>query len=160
MPTFDCDLITKFAAARLNQAAGIVDGDDKSGVVLYATTKYTLLGTETVADILNLVYLPAGAVLIPQLSHLSHDGTGATTLTFTVGDAGNSTQAAAAARYATGLAAAGASAQSTPFASGAQVTAPLRLAAPTKVTATIATKTGTITAGKVLCFTIAYRGKS
>jgi hypothetical protein len=159
MSTYDCDLITKFAAARLNQSSGVVDGDDKSGVLLYATTRYTFTGSEAVNDTFNLAYLPKGAVPVPQLSHASHDGTGATALTLNIGDGGTALIAANATRYAAGISIGGATAQSTPFQGGACATVPNRLTEPTKLVATLATKTGSITAGKVLCVTIAYRVK-
>jgi hypothetical protein len=97
------------------------------------------------------VDLPNGAVIIPQLSHVSNDGTGATALTLHVGDAGDVD------RYALGVAAV--TAGSIAFSGGVATTAPYRLPALTRVFATVATKTGTITAGKAIVITIAYRVK-
>jgi hypothetical protein len=50
MASYNSDLISKAAAARLKQANGVVDGDDKGGNVLYATTKVVLTGAEAATD--------------------------------------------------------------------------------------------------------------
>lgn len=118
---------------------------------------YTMLGTETAGDVINLVKLPLGAIVDPTLSTVVNDGA-ATTLTIDVGDddvLGVGT-AADADRYCDGISVA--SAGITRFdsiASAARLT-PYALGGDAAITLTWAT-VGTPVAAKKLTFRIVYR---
>jgi hypothetical protein len=132
---------------------GISNGDDISGILLLATTHYTLLGTEVATDTIELLDLPPGGVLVPQLSDVTSPDPG-TTLTFHVGDAGDVD------RYANGIVqSAGGKVGFTSGTLPAAVGAPYRdNTKGTRIFATIASA-NTLTAGAKLTFTIAYRAK-
>lgn len=93
---YNSDIITKTTTPLTQQSAGLVNGDDLSGQILYATCQITTNSTWTANDTIQLCDLPVGAVVIPQLSHLNSNALG-TTLTFNVGDAGDVD------RYAAGI---------------------------------------------------------
>lgn len=153
MATFKSSLITKQDAARTGLRNGILDGDDQSGVLLYATATYTLLGTEAAADIIDLVDLPKGAVLVPQLSHVICTDPG-TALVIDIGDAADTD------RYANDIVLSAGGLVG--FCSATQPDAainPLRTTTQTRVYATIGTATA-LTAAVKLAFTIAYRVKA
>lgn len=69
---------SRFAAANL---AG--------GEISFARCSYTLLGTEGAADIINLLELPEGASVVPQLSSVTCSADPGTTLTIDIGTAAN-----------------------------------------------------------------------
>ncbi|CAB4155721.1 hypothetical protein UFOVP672_27 [uncultured Caudovirales phage] len=57
-----------------------------SGQIEFMQIPYTLTGSEATNDVLNLCVLPAGAILIPQLSSVSNAAAG-TALTLKIGNA-------------------------------------------------------------------------
>jgi hypothetical protein len=154
MANFKSTIVTKQEAAATGIPNGVINGDDISGLLLLATAQYTLLGTEAENDTLQLFDLPPGAVLVPQLSHVTSADPG-TTLTFDVGDAGDTD------RYADGIVCSAGG--QIGFCSGtlpAAVLAPYRdNSAPTRIVAKF-DSANTLTAGVVLTFTIAYRAKA
>ncbi|BCU77960.1 hypothetical protein [Luteolibacter sp. LG18] len=153
---YKSDLVTKQEAAAQMQSAGVRDGDDLAGHLLYATAVVTAgVGGSTpvvpaAGDTLQLVDLPAGAVVVPQLSHVTGAVSG--TLVLDIGDAGTSnrfgkvsmTGNAAATFSSNGLA-------------SAAVT-PARLTDPVRMIATLGTVTS-VPGGTKLVVTIAYRVK-
>ena len=156
MADFDSTIITKQKAVDSGrQSLGLVDGDDVSGVVLMATAIYTLAGSEAANDTIQLVDLPVGAVVVPQLSSCTSSADPGTTLTLNVGDAADVD------RYAQGIVLS--SGGSIPFTNTnipAAVATPYRVAsANTRVYCTVASA-ASLTATVKLVFTIAYRVKA
>jgi hypothetical protein len=164
MPVFKSDIITKKEAATLQQSNGLVNGDDVSGTLLYATAKVSLPNTTAANDTLPLFDLPPGAVLVPQLSHVACSANPGATFTLDVGDDGiasyNGSTAvdADADRYADGmnLASGGVVAFCAPACPAAALS-PLRAKVPLRITAKVATIATPAAAD--LVFTIAYRVK-
>lgn len=149
MPNFKSNLVTARESLNYSDKAA-VDGIRTGAGILLATVSYTLLGTEAANDTIQLFDLPAGAEIVPQLSHATCADPG-TTLTLDIGDAGNTD------RYADGIV----------LNSGGQVafcsaTLPEAVVTPylasenLRVYATVATA-NTLTANVVIVFTIAYR---
>lgn len=159
MSDYSSDLITKAAAAQTKQFNGLVNADDKSGIVLYATCIVTILTAWAVGDTVQLVDLPPGAVVIPQLSHITSNAPG-TNLTLDIGDS------LVTGRYALNLAktAGGQSSFGSTAVQPAAAIAPYRtdplLKTDKRVFATIKTGTTGLTNLTPLVVTIAYRGKS
>jgi hypothetical protein len=118
---------------------------------------YTMLGTETAADIINLVKLPLGAIIVPGLSSVTTDGI-ATTATIDVGDDDVLGVGAAADpdRYADGLNVAAAGVDLFDANACAARLTPYALGADAVITLTWATM-DTPVAGRKLTFRIAYR---
>lgn len=85
MATFNTDLYTAQKDARTNKAR-LAGSNIASGDVQFALIPYALAGTEAAADVINLCVLPAGAIPVPQLSHVFSADPG-TTLTADVGTA-------------------------------------------------------------------------
>ena len=151
MANFKSDLIT--ANDQVNISDKVVNGDRTGGLLLYATAIYTLLATEAANDTIQLFDLPAGAVIVPQLSHATCSADPGTALTFDIGDAGDVD------RYANDiLLAAGGQVAFTAGTMPAGVAAPYQPTAQTRVYATVVTATSLTAAVKVV-FTIAYRVK-
>jgi hypothetical protein len=150
MPTIHkSDIVTAIDGAA--PASNPIQGDKTGGVILYAEAQYTLKTTEIATDVIDLIDLPAGATVIPQLSQLVCPDPG-TALVLKVGDAGDDD------RYAHTMTASAGGV--IPFHTGATnipvgITAPERVNERTRVKATITTAT-TLNAVK-LNFTIAYR---
>lgn len=150
MANFKSDLIT--ANDQIDISDKVVNGDRTGGLLLFATAIYTLVATEAAADTIQLFDLPAGAVIIPQLSHVTGADPG-TTLTVDVGDAGDVD------RYADGITLSNGG--QVAFCSGtmpAAVAAPYQPTATTRIYATVASA-ATLTAAVKLAFTVAYRIK-
>lgn len=150
MANFKSDLIT--ANDQIDISDKMVNGDRTGGLVLLATAIVTLSSSTAANDTFQLFDLPAGAVIIPQLSYCTGADPG-TTLTLHVGDAG------AATRYANGITMSNGG--QVGFCSGvmpAAVAAPLQATANTRIIATASTA-GTVTDAVKLSFTIAYRIK-
>jgi len=84
---YDTDLVDKQQAALLNKSEGIVDGDDLTGVVQVATATYTLLGTETSGQTIQVTPegsgIPIGAVILEDQITINAENPG-TTLTGTL----------------------------------------------------------------------------
>lgn len=158
MANFLSDLRTKAEAAKSKLGSGLVNGDDKSGVVLYATCIVTTSNAWAANDTIELVDLPDGAVVIPQLSHINSNALG-TTLTFNVGDS------LVPARYAAGVSksAGGQVSFASTTTQPAASLAPYRLAPDVprdnRIIATVASA-NTITNALPVVFTIAYRAKA
>lgn len=153
-------LRAKEIAARTGISNGIINGDDKSGLLLLATASYTLLGTEAATEILELVDLPPGAVVVPSLCSAATVADAGTALVFDIGDDGSGGEATPDPdRYADGLvlSAVGEVPFSTPVVpAGAMV--PYRSTNVNKVRATFVTATA-LNAGVVVMFNIVYRIK-
>lgn len=154
------DLRTKERAARTGISNGIINGDDKSGLLLLATCIYTALGTEAAGEIIELVDLPPGAVVVPALCSAGTEADAGTAWVLDIGDDGSGGEATADPdRYADGivLSAVGEVGFNTPaFAAGNL--APYRSTNVNKVRATIVTATA-LNAGVKTLFNIVYRIK-
>ena len=151
MANFKSDLIT--ANDQINISDKVVNGDRTGGLLLYATAILTLAGTEAAADTIQLFDLPAGAVIVPQLSHATCDADPGTALSLDVGDAGDVD------RYANDIVLS--SGGQVAFTSGtmpAAVGTPYQPTAQTRIYATVVTATAVNATVKV-AFTIAYRVK-
>jgi hypothetical protein len=153
-------LIAAQEATATGISNGITNGDDLSGLVLYATTHYVITAGDATNDTIELADLPPGAVPIPQLSDVCASADPGTTYTLDVGDDGD------ADRYAAGLAlgalATGGRLGFVPAAGAppAGVGSPYRdNAKPTRVRAKLTTVSAPA-AGVKLTFTIAYRAKA
>lgn len=127
-----------------------------SGLLLIATSTYTMLGTEAANDLVNVVKLPMRAMVDPSLSSVVSDGI-ATTATLDIGDDDVLGVGAAADpdRYADGLdvAAAGIDVFSS-IAAAARLT-PYVLGSEAWIVCKFATLV-TPVAGKKLTFRVAY----
>lgn len=150
------DLIAAKAAAKLKLSDGVLNGDDAGGVLLYFGPEVTLPSGVAANDTFQLIDLPPGAVIVPELCSISASGDPGTTLTLDVGDSGD------ADRYCDGanlgaLSAAGIVAFTAPALPAAVIT-PFRSPNVTRIFATAATA-GTVTANTVLKFTIVARVK-
>lgn len=119
-------------------------------IVRYKKANYTSIATQAANDTINLVKLPKGAKVIPELSFIRRDGAAAATLTIDVGDSGD------ADRYSDGFnaAAAGSQAFITPAVPDGAIN-PYTLTAETTIVAKIAT-IETPAAGVEIEFLIAY----
>ncbi len=142
MPTFKTVEYTAQSAAASN-GAQMADGNRIGSTVLHARVRYTLVSTETVADIIQLVTLGPGATVIPALSSVYSADPG-TTLTGTVGITGDDDAYSSALTLS-----AGGLQRFTP------TTYPDEFLVPTVVNFVVASA-GTLTAGVVLEFDIAY----
>jgi len=157
MADFNSSIITKQLAVDSGRlSTGLVDGDDVTGVVLMSTISYTLAGTEAANDTIQLVDLPLGAVVVPQLSYCTTSADPGTTLTLKVGDAADDD------RYASGIVlSAGGAVPFTNTNIPAAVATPYRIAttANQRIVCTVASAASLTAAVKVI-FTIAYRVKA
>lgn len=88
MPTFNSDQYLLQVSTRANPSR-LAPPNVASGDVQFAVIPYTLAGTETAADIINLTVLPQGAIPIPQLSSVVCSADPGTTLTLDIGTAAN-----------------------------------------------------------------------
>ena len=153
MATFNSVLAAKNVSAQTSLQAGIVNGDDLSGVVLYLRDSYTLTGSEAANDLIYLPELPPGSTIVPQLCSVTSADPG-TTLTLDVGDSGDSD------RYAAGIVlSAGGRIEFTSGTLPAAVGTPYRLTAPTQPIVKIASA-NTLTANVKLNFVIGYVAKA
>lgn len=154
------DLATKQAAAKIDASAGVINGDDAGGIVLYATAKITIPATPAVSDTLTIIpaeLLPVGAVVIPQLSHVYLASDPGTLLTIDIG------LVSAPACFADDLqlTVPGNPLGAVSFSASTNVPAylitPYRIAAQEAIIATVVTSTAVV--ATVAVFTIAYRAK-
>jgi len=153
MADYTSNLIAKQAAASTGQSGGIRDADDLSGTLLYATAIVTLDHAMAANDTIQLADLPAGAVVVPQLSHVTGATTATSSLTLDIGDA------LIPNRYAQVLDVTAAGQHA--FCAGtlpAAAATPYRLPDPTRVHATVHAASG-VNTGVQLAVTIAYRVK-
>jgi hypothetical protein len=127
------------------------DSEVVCGVVLIATATYTFTGAEVATNVINIVELPAGAVVIPHLSRVTGSASIASTLTISIGNADGTPVAT---KFSSAL-----SMQNSfdaVLTGGTASLTPYTLTAQSFITATLTTAS-TITAGKVLVFRIAYK---
>ena len=84
MPSFDSGTYDNQEYTRTNptrlQAGNVVSSD-----VVYTRIPYTLAGSESAGDTINLCLLPAGAIPLPELSSIVCSGDPGTTLTVDIG---------------------------------------------------------------------------
>ena len=120
------------------------------GVVLMATATYTFAGDEVANDLIDIVELPAGAVVIPHLSRITADATIATTLTVSIG---NTDGTPSATKFSSALDVH--SSEDVALTGGTASLAPYTLTAQSFIQAKLATAS-TPTAAKKLVFRIAY----
>lgn len=157
MADYKSDIITKVEAVDSGkQASGLVNGDDVTGVLLLATVSYTLTGSEAANDTIQLVDIPAGAVIVPQNSYCTASADPGTTLTLKVGDSADDD------RYASGIVmSAGGIIGFCSATMPAAVATPYRIPSSVGASRIIATvaSANTLTAAVKLVFTIAYRVK-
>ena len=150
MATYTSALVDK-ANSFTDASSGMVNGDDLNGNVLVATASYTLLGTETSGQTIQVTpNLPAGSVVVPSLCSVDCDDPG-TTLTIDVGDSTD------ADRYADGIALAAGG--NIPFTGGVSAVTPYRPSTGQAIIADIKA-VSSLTADAVLTFNVVYRGKA
>jgi hypothetical protein len=89
MADTNSDLIAAQVAARTGLSAGIVNGDDNGGDLRFYNVEVALSASVAANDTFQLLDLPPGAVIIPELSSISATGDPGTTLTLDVGDSGD-----------------------------------------------------------------------
>lgn len=89
MADTNSDLIAAKLAARTSLSAGIVNGDDNGGILTFYNVEVALSGSVAANDTFQLIDLPPGAVLVPELCSISTTADPGTTLTVDVGDAGD-----------------------------------------------------------------------
>ena len=159
MATFKSNIVTADDAALTGLANGVVNGDDKGGLLLKATAIYTLLGTESATDTIDLINLPAGCVVEPSLSTIVSANPG-TALVLDVGDDGSTGAATADPdRYADGaVLSSGGEVKFNSAAVSAANATPYRSTGRNKVFATFMTATS-LTPGVKVVFNIVYRVK-
>lgn len=151
MANFKSDLIT--ANDQIAISDKVVNGDRTGGLLLYATAIYTQVNTEAANDTIQLFDLPAGAVIVPQLSHVTLSGDPGTALTMDVGDAADPN------RYAdTVVLSSGGEVKFNSGTMPAAATVPYQPTAQTRIYATVKTATSLSGSPKIV-FTIAYRVK-
>jgi len=152
MATVKTDTYTSQSAASVRNS--LIPGKTITGEVLYATATYTATGSEAADDVVQVVQLPVGAQVIPDLCKLTTDGVGGTTATVAkLGDASDDDRYSATAIGITSAA------TNTAFtATNAIALTPFTITEATKVvTATLGLASGSFTAGKKVRFRIAYR---
>lgn len=141
------------AASKLTGMADRAEGQAMGGLVQVAYATYTVTAALAAADVINIVKLPAGARILPQLCRVQTDGVGATTCTINIGPASD------ADLYATAINVNAATTTQGGIAWDEEVAGELLtdIASPEEwVTATVAALTGTATAGRLVSFLIAY----
>lgn len=121
-----------------------------SGVICMATATYTFTGNEVANDLIDIVKLPAGAVVLPSLSRITAVATVATTLTVSVG---NTDGTPSATQFSGALDVH--SSEDVSLTGGAASLVPYTLTTDSFIQAKLATAS-TPTAGKTLVFRIAY----
>lgn len=89
MADTNSDLIAAKLAARTGLANGIVNGDDNGGLLLFYNVEVALTSGVAANDTFQLIDLPPGAVIVPELSYIAATGDPGTTLTLDVGDSGD-----------------------------------------------------------------------
>jgi len=82
---YSSNLYDTLSPTRTNTSR-LINPAQQSGKVEFAQCSYTLLGTEAATEIINLLELPKGAIVIPQLSSVACADPG-TTLTLDIGEA-------------------------------------------------------------------------
>lgn len=150
MATFNTAEYTKQADGRLSNR---VEGNLTSGDIRLAETVYTTAGTEAANDLVNVITLPIGAVVLPELCRYAYEASGGTgTAIATLGDAGDDDRYSATSVTITS---AGYTAV-TPVADRV-LTRYAVTSATNTVIAKLGLSSGSVTAGKKVKFVIAYR---
>jgi hypothetical protein len=151
------DLITKQAAAQRDPSAGLVNGDDALGIVLYATAQITIPALVEVGTKLRLIpkeMVPLGGVVIPQLCHVFLATDPGTALVLDVGTATNDDAFADALSLTVPGLVSFAASGTVPVG----IATPYRFTKQEEIFATV--KTSTAVDATVATFTIAYRAKA
>ena len=89
MADSNSDLIAAKLAARTGLANGIVNGDDAGGILTIYNVEVACGASVAANDTFQLIDLPPGAVIVPELSSITASGDPGTTLTIDVGDSGD-----------------------------------------------------------------------
>lgn len=150
MPRFKSDTLTIRDELRYSDKSAGADAFATGTNILLATIPYTLLATVVADDFIDLMDLPPGAEIVPQLSHVTSADPG-TALVLDIGDAADVD------RYADGISLN--SGGQVAFCSGtlpAAVATPFSASVATRISAKVITAT-TLTAAVKLVFTIAFR---
>lgn len=87
MATFNTNNYNLQKPDRTTSITRLATPNVNSSDVIFARIPYTLAGTESAADTINLGYVPAGAIPLPELSKVTCSGDPGTTLTLDVGTA-------------------------------------------------------------------------
>ena len=148
-------LYTDLTSASTDAKDRVSDGSKASGSLMVARCSYTLVDTESAADIIDLVKLPEGSVVLPHLCKLVLENPG-TTLTFDIGD--DDVADPDPDRYADAIVASAGGEISFGVA-GIAADAPYKLANQATIQATVMTES-TLTAGALLVFYIAYTAQA
>ena len=88
MATTKSDLATAQSSATTNAASRLRDSQLSAGAVYVAEARFTCADIAAANDIVELVYLPEGARVLPHLSKIAADNPG-TELTVQIGDGAN-----------------------------------------------------------------------
>lgn len=149
-------MATKNSAIYVQQAQAIKGFGNRaaaslvSAVLLVARFTYTVDGTETTGDTLNLGNLPANATVIASEIRVASDGTGGTGAITKIGDAGDDD------RYvATSIAVASAVA-TLATSTNAQAVTPVAVAEGNETLTAVLTFSSAITVGKKITFFVPY----
>jgi hypothetical protein len=89
MADTNSDLIAAKLAARTGLANGIVNGDDAGGILTFYNVEVATTTGTAANDTFQLIDLPPGAVIVPELCSITASGDPGTTLTIDVGDSGD-----------------------------------------------------------------------
>lgn len=89
MASTNSDLIAAQVAARTGLSAGILNGDDDGGDLRFWNVEVALTTATAANDTFQLIDLPPGAVLVPELCSISASADPGITLTIDVGDSGD-----------------------------------------------------------------------
>lgn len=87
MADSNSDLIAAKVSARTGLANGIVNGDDNGGILTFYNVEFACGASVAANDTFQLIDLPPGAVLVPEMCKWSVSGDPGTTLTMDCGDA-------------------------------------------------------------------------
>lgn len=156
------DLATKQAAAKLDPSAGVINGDDATGLVLIATAKVTIPASVEATSTLVLVpaeLLPVGAVVIPQLSHVYLSTDPGTSITMDVGLVSDPNKFCAGLVLTTAGTTGGAVCLAASGSTPDGLTTPYRITTQENLIATISAVDTPVAGTNVVIFTIAYRTK-
>lgn len=146
MSTYLSDLAETIQSTINGQSARRIDGSRLGGQIVMARAVFRTESTMVVGDTIQLVQLPKGAVIVPQLSQIMTEALG-TTLNVNIGDKGNASRYAAALDIKT--------AGSHPLTGTSGMLSPVELDESGWITATITAAAG-ISAGKTATAWIAY----
>lgn len=89
MADTNSDLIAAKLAARTGLANGITNGDDAGGILTFYNVEVAFTSSVQANDTFQLIDLPPGAVIVPELCSITASADPGTTLTIDVGDAAN-----------------------------------------------------------------------